>query len=200
LPADDTYEGYPQHENGVGMARAFERAFAGDPSTAFGVRPGFFAAVDGAPPAGYRAVRAGAPCGSAQGDRPVAVLTGAYGAKVLAPLVTSLGRPDVRIVEVPNRFFGGNIGVAGLLTGTDLTTVLAEQPADHRYLLPDACLSEGRFLDDLTVDDLPRPVEVVRSDGRSLRAALDADVASTSGITGMTDPAVAAPVVLRTGP
>jgi hypothetical protein len=42
-----------------------------------------------------------------------------------------------------------------------------------RYLLPDACLNEGRFLDGLTLADLPRPVEVVPTDGGSLRLALD---------------------------
>jgi hypothetical protein len=35
------------------------------------------------------------------------------------------------------------------------------------------CLSDdGRFLDGTTVDDLPRPVEVVATDGQALRAAL----------------------------
>jgi hypothetical protein len=63
--------------------------------------------------------------------------------------------------------------VSGLLTGTDLIAVLAGQPEGHRYLLPDACLSEGRFLDDLTVGDLPRPVEIVATDGLSLRRALE---------------------------
>jgi hypothetical protein len=63
--------------------------------------------------------------------------------------------------------------VSGLLTGTDLTRVLADEPTGHRYLLPDACLSQGRFLDDLTVDDLPHQVEVVATDGLSLRRALD---------------------------
>ncbi len=182
FPAAATYEGYPQHENGVGMARAFEAAFAGDRSSAFGVRPGFFAAVDGAPAAGYRAPRVH-PSGDPSNpppdeERPVAVLTGAYGAEVLRPLVESLGRPGLRVVPVENRFFGGNIGVAGLLTGSDLATALADQPAGHRYLLPDACLSEGRFLDDLTVEDLPQPVEVLASDGATLRAALDHAAAS----------------------
>ena len=50
--------------------------------------------------------------------------------------------------------------------------MLAAEPAGHRYLLPDVCLSDdGRFLDGGTVDDLPRPVEVVATDGRALRAA-----------------------------
>ncbi len=101
------------------------------------------------------------------------VLTGTYGAAVLEPLVASLGRPDLRVLPVPNRYFGGNIGVSGLLTGTDLCDVLGSQPEAGRYLLPDVCLSEGRFLDDLTLEDLPRPVEVVATDGLSLRRALD---------------------------
>jgi hypothetical protein len=75
--------------------------------------------------------------------------------------------------EISNDFFGGNIGVAGLLTGQDLARALADAPRGVRYLLPDACLNEGRFLDGLTLADLPRPVEVVPSDGHSLRTALD---------------------------
>jgi len=187
FPAAATYEGFPQHENGLGMARAFEAAFGGDEHAALGVRPGFFAAVDGAPAAGYRAPRqvtgtspsAVAPAvdhpveGGADGSPPIAILTGEYGALVLAPLVASLGRDDIRLVPVVNHFFGGNIGVSGLLTGTDLTAVLAGQPEGHRYLLPDSCLSEGRFLDDLTIADLPRAVEVVATDGLSLRRALE---------------------------
>jgi putative radical SAM enzyme (TIGR03279 family) len=188
FPAAETYEGYPQHENGIGMARAFEAAFEGDEASAFGVRPGFFAAVDGAPPSGYRARRAGGPTERLAADRPVAVVTGEYGARVLEPLLRGLGRADVRLIPVANRFFGGNIGVAGLLTGSDLADALVEQPVGDRYLIPDACLSEGRFLDDLTVDDLPRPVEVVPSDGASLRRALGGA------------PTYAVPVVLGSAP
>jgi hypothetical protein len=92
---------------------------------------------------------------------------------VLGPLLERAGLADVRVVSVANDFFGGNIGVAGLLTGTDLARVLATEPDDHRYLLPDVCLSEGRFLDGLTLADLPRAVEVVPTDGRSLRAVLE---------------------------
>ena len=197
FPAAVTYEGFPQHENGLGMARAFESAFGGDEHAALGVRPGFFAAVDGAPAAGYRAPRAGtaeAPTTpAADGTRaPVAILTGEYGARVLAPLVESLGREDIRLVPVVNHFFGGNIGVSGLLTGTDLTAVLAGQPEGHRYLLPDSCLSEGRFLDDLTVTDLPRPVEVVPTDGLSLRRALEATAAPSTAV-----PSTAVPTPAR---
>jgi putative radical SAM enzyme (TIGR03279 family) len=200
FPAADTYEGYPQHENGIGMARAFEAAFGGDRSAAFGVRPGFFAAVDGAPAAGYRARRADGPSAPADEEIPMAILTGEYGARVLEPVLEGLGRSHVRLIPVVNRFFGGNIGVAGLLTGSDLADALATQPVGHRYLIPDACLSEGRFLDDLTVDDLPRPVEVVPADGASLRRVLDPSAAVWPESPPGPTPAGAVPVVLGAAP
>ena len=103
---------------------------------------------------------------------PAAVLTGTLGAAVVGPVVAALGRDDVRVVPVENRFFGGNIGVTGLMVGEDLARVLADEPAGHRYLLPDVCLSRGRFLDGATPADLPRPVEVVPTHGQALRDAL----------------------------
>ncbi len=218
FPAAQAYGEFPLHEDGIGMARAFETAFHGD---ALGVRPpqsGFFAWSDGAggpsgeaahgsrptgtpeaaprritaEVAGYRAPRldpAGpgepgdpvAPAGQGvilrPGRRaPVAILTGTFGAAVLAPLLgemQQLAGVPVRIVEVENRFFGGNIGVTGLMVGEDLHRVLAAEPEGQRYLLPDVCLSEGRFLDGLTPQQLPRHVEIVPTDGASLRRALE---------------------------
>jgi hypothetical protein len=168
------------------MARTFEGEFFGRVDVPTGPQSGFFASIDGAPATGYRAprnpagdtglrVRSSGTTLTIRPSRraPVGILTGEYGARVLAPLVASLSRPDVRIVPVVNEFFGGNTAVAGLMVGADLTRVLANEPEGHRYLLPDVCLSEGRFLDGTTVDDLPRPVEVVPTDGLALRRALE---------------------------
>jgi NifB/MoaA-like Fe-S oxidoreductase len=90
---------------------------------------------------------------------------------LLVDLETHAGAP-VRLVVVANRFFGGNIGVTGLLTAADVAGALAAEPPDHRYLLPDVVLSRGQFLDGGRVDDLPHPVEVVGTDGGSLVRAL----------------------------
>jgi putative radical SAM enzyme (TIGR03279 family) len=177
FPSVEAYEGFPMHEDGVGMARTFEQEFTGAVSQATGVATGFFAWVDGAPPEGYRAPRTGGGATAvalrARRGAPVGILTGTYGAAVLGPLVATLGRDDVRVVPVENRFFGGNTGVAGLLNGEDLRRALAAEPAGHRYLLPDVCLSQGRFLDGTTPEELPRPVEVVPTDGIALRRALE---------------------------
>ena len=178
FPDADRYEDFGMHEDGIGMARAFELEFRGDSEDAIGVQPGFFNWVDGAPAEGYRAprldndgllqIRSRKPAP----DAPVGILTGHYGMQVLSPLIDELGRSDVRLIEVSAEFFGGNVGVAGLMVGEDLQRVLSAEPPGHRYLLPDVCLSGGRFLDGLTPDDLPRPVEVIPTDGVALRTAL----------------------------
>jgi len=249
FPPAAHYGEFPMHEDGIGMARAFEAELHGtggpgrddDPD-----RGGFFRNADGelaataAMPLGtsapatlaagtsapatvrtnrapgahergttagcgvvavggaadvsgstdadyepYRAVRATADqlvqIGPSR-HAPVAILTGPYGARVLAPLVEGLGDRAVRILTVENRYFGGNVGVSGLMVGEDLTRVLAEEPEGHRYLLPDVCLTQGRFLDGTAPSDLPRPVEIVPTDGRALRAALGLDDPSGGGL------------------
>ncbi len=227
FPALDAYDGCPQHENGIGMARTFESevraALAGTDVAGTGPRSGFFAWVDGAPADGYRAPRespteqggavpavgettaqrpegsgawsrpnvgettAQRPEGSGAWSRPNVgettaqrpegsgawnvIVTGELGAAVLEPLLDALpGR--VRLLPVKNGFFGGNIGVTGLLTGEDVSAALEGQPEDDRYLLPDVALSRGRFLDGTTAAQLPRIVEIVPTDGGALVHAL----------------------------
>lgn len=181
FPPIEHYEGCEMHEDGVGMARTFESEFLGISSGATGPRRGFFVSVDtdeGMPPnpAAYTGLRTTtrvelrAP--SAAADR-TAVLTGHLGAEVIRPLIDDLGRDDIRVIEVENRFFGGNTGVTGLMTFDDVARTLADEPEGDRFLLPDVCLSDdGRFLDGGRSVDLPRNVEIVPTDGRSLRRAL----------------------------
>lgn len=200
FPAAEVYGDFPMYEDGIGMARAFEREFVSRRSITGGPAAGFFASVDGAPAAGYRAPRtvlseapssagrSGAVAVTLRRPRrsPITVLTGTYGAAVLRPIIdswisandsgdaaTAKSLPPVRVLEVENRFFGGNIGVTGLLVGEDLARVLATEPVDERYLLPDVCLSQGVFLDGMTPNDLPRAVEVIPADGAALRTALE---------------------------
>ena len=171
------------------MARTFEAevraALAGADVAGTGPRSGFFAWVDGAPADGYRAPRAThqqlsdltpenrrKPRQQLGGLEPCNVLvTGEMGAAVLEPLLDELpGR--VRLLPVKNGFFGGNIGVTGLLTGADIAAALDGQPEHDRYLLPDVALSRGRFLDGTTAAELPRVVEIVPTDGGALVRAL----------------------------
>ncbi len=192
FPPADTYGGFALHEDGIGMVRSFELEFSGATDVPIGPRSGFFASIDAAPAEGYRSPRlAGSTepvaddvgsTSSSEGatpvtlrprpNAPVGILTGPYGAAVLRPLVEATNRTDVRVIEVANDFFGGNIGVTGLMVGADVANALAFEPAGHRYLLPDVCLTRGVFLDGVAPQDLPKPVEIVATDGISLRRAL----------------------------
>ncbi len=185
FPEACEYEGFPQHENGIGMARTFygevAGALRGAPVTVdVPHRGGFFQWVDGAPADGYRSPRRSGAVALAvegRGGGEVALLSGEYGARVLEPVLPALaeaaGRP-VRALPVRNRLFGGNIAVTGLLAGADVAAVLDAEPAGAavRYLLPDVTLSRGVFLDGSAPGDLPRPVEVVGTGGEALVAAL----------------------------
>ncbi len=203
FPPAETYEGFAMHEDGIGMARTFAAEFEGRSDHEVLPKSGFFAWVDGAPAEGYRAPRladSGAGCDAGAGgegaaggqpvvlsprrragggatgpdERPVGVVTSEYGARVLGPLLRRHPAGErVRVVTIDNRFFGGNIAVTGLLVGADIARVLAGEPAGHRYLVPDVCLSGGQFLDGTRPEDLPHPVEIVATSGAALRAALD---------------------------
>jgi NifB/MoaA-like Fe-S oxidoreductase len=170
-PGPEHYESLDQAENGVGMVAEFTRGFVERLETDR-LGTGFFQSVDGAPAWGYRAERGSSP--EVAGDGPLTVLTGEYAAPLLRELFDTHGFDDVDVVAVANTFFGGNIKVAGLLTGEDLARALHTIDPAAVCLVPDVCLNEGRFLDGSSLSDLPRAVTTVRTTGRDLRHALEA--------------------------
>jgi putative radical SAM enzyme (TIGR03279 family) len=174
LPGLGDYDTLDQAENGIGLWASFEAAFLRRRRT-LSVRPGFFQSVEGAPALGYRAPH-GAPAhrtaSPARGE--VVVLTGAYAAPLLEDLLARAGVTGCEVLAVDNRFFGGNIGVAGLLCGADVARVLEGHGREATYLLPDACLTNGRFLDGMAIADLDGDVRPVETDGEALRRELEA--------------------------
>ncbi len=164
FPSADVYEGFPMHEDGVGMARTFEREFLGRSTPRPAWRAGFFAWVDGAPAAGYRAAPRRPPprqstLGTSRRGRgaPVGILTGEYGARVLTP---ARRRRWAATTCASSRCATSSSAATppspACWSAPTSPRVLAAEPAGHRYLLPDVCLSEGRFLDGTTLADLPR--------------------------------------------
>lgn len=189
MPAAAEYGDFPMYEDGVGIVASFVEEFAGRRKVVVDATSGFFGSVDGATPGGYRAERVPANPAGDTGLRPVrveltrrsaesrrggviGVLTGEYAAPVITRLVAESGA-DAVVIPVRNEFFGGNTAVAGLMVGADIAREIHAHPEVGEFLLPDVCLSEGRFLDGTTLDDLPANVTVVPTDGASLRRILD---------------------------
>jgi putative radical SAM enzyme (TIGR03279 family) len=89
----------------------------------------------------------------------VAILTGALGARVLAPLVARLARIrglHVELIACENSLFGKSITVSGLLAGRDFQRAIDQHPGFDRYLIPgNAVRAEGEvFLDDMSLEAL----------------------------------------------
>jgi putative radical SAM enzyme (TIGR03279 family) len=169
-PSATKFESLDQAENGIGLVAAFIESFV-EQTHMEKLGSGFFQSVDGAPALGYRAPRGGEST-LLYGDD-VTVITGEYAAPILRQLFDDHDFAEVSILPVKNAYFGGNIKVAGLLTGQDLNAALREVPHSTVLLLPDVCLSEGRFLDGLTLEDLTHQVITIRTTGQDLRSTLD---------------------------
>jgi putative radical SAM enzyme (TIGR03279 family) len=136
VPPAAAYEGFPQLENGVGLARLFLDEWSA-------VRDKL---PEGVPP------------------RRVTVVTGRLGAQLLAPVAEQLNRIrglhlDLAVVE--NDFFGRTVTVAGLLTGTDIRKQLRGKMLGDLVVVPQSALRDGHlFLDDTTLPELQNALRV----------------------------------------
>ncbi len=174
VPDAEEYEGFDQHENGIGMIRSFydelDEAEAGRLAS-FPRMTGNWSTIPSAPAEGYREARPEQRGEGEGADGPVVIVTGDYGARVFAEVLgrleTLTGSP-LRVLPVANEFFGGNVAVAGLMVGGDIqAAIAADQLPARRYLIPNTAAPGGRFLDDVDIETVAAstevPVDVVAS-------------------------------------
>lgn len=150
LPSEETYDGYLQLENGVGMLRLLETEFHEALTREKGDNL----------------------------NRKVSVATGKLAASFIREYAEELKQKfpntEVSVYEIANEFFGERITVAGLITGQDLKRQLSEKELGEKLLLPCHMLRSGEevFLDDMTVSQLSEtldiPIQIVESDGADL--------------------------------
>lgn len=156
LPDADSYDGFQQLENGVGMTRLLmEEATE---------------AVDD-----YLLEHDGKPF---SGKRRISTISGLLAKGVMEEVaaIYKKGAPNVdfQIFPIRNDFFGEKITVTGLLTGNDIINQLKDQNLGDALILPQNVLKadEDIFLDDVTVEELQSalqvPVIIVKSSGVEL--------------------------------
>ena len=156
LPEADTYDGYLQLENGVGMLRLLETE----------VKEALEETVGD------------------DRERRLTIATGRLAAPFLAEHIKTIQKkfPKVQaqVVPIVNHFFGESITVSGLITGQDLIEQLSGKDLGERLLIPCSMLRDGEevFLDDVTVgqveEKLNIKLEVTDPEGASLvRAVCD---------------------------
>ena len=150
LPKEESYDGYLQLENGVGMLTLLQTEF-----------------MDALAEKKGDSVK-----------RKVSIATGKLAAPFICQLMEELTKKytgtEVTVYDITNEFFGERITVAGLITGQDLKKQLKDQDLGDKLLLPCHMLRSGEevFLDDVTVSELSEylqiPIEIVDSDGAVL--------------------------------
>ena len=150
LPEEETYDGYLQLENGVGMLRLLLNEVKTEMSEQTG------------------------------DDRSISVTiaTGKLAAPYVQKCISIIKekfpgiQADVRVIC--NHFFGEQITVSGLLTGRDLKEQLQGTNLNEKLLIPCNMLRSGEdvFLDDVTIEELEKTLEreivVVEESGKDL--------------------------------
>jgi putative radical SAM enzyme (TIGR03279 family) len=133
FPPYEYYGEFHQYENGIGIVPEFRNGL-----------PRAKAILEG------KALRPG---------RAIAV-TGMISAAEIQNAVRYLGLEDrVSVCPVRNVFYGDTVTVTGLLTGQDIAAaalaLMREHPGQYNALMvPGIALFEGKFLDDMKLDDL----------------------------------------------
>ena len=148
LPKEETYDGYLQLENGVGMLRLLSEEVRETLEELSGDLR----------------------------EREVSMATGVlaypYLQELLKQIQGKFPNVTVHLYEIKNQFFGERITVSGLITGGDLIDQLKNWILGTRLLLPCNMLRDGEevFLDDVTVaevkESLQVEVDIVKSSGQ----------------------------------
>jgi len=130
FPPLETYGELPQLENGVGMIPLFEEEAETVLETVQKLSVPAVTVVTGVSPLRY--------------------IT-AFTEKLAAATSVS-----IRVIPVENRFFGKEVTVTGLVTGSDIVSALQGEGDIGLLLLPDVMLKEGEglFLDEMTPADV----------------------------------------------
>ena len=152
FPPADTYENFPQLENGIGMTALFRQR--------------------------YEALKDSVP--AAAPSENLGIVTGINGRAAILPCVEDINRRcggQIDLLTVENSFYGPTVTATGLLTGSCLLQAIPAATYD-RLLLPANMLKfdEDIFLDDVTLPQLEQelrtPVTVADCTPESLINAI----------------------------
>ena len=154
LPPAEFYEDYAQLENGVGMWRLFEQEFLAELDKPHRV----------------------------YGSKKMDVVTGTLAAPLIEAMMAELHRQypmiEVTVHPIQNKFFGGNVSVAGLVTATDILAQCKGKLQSNVLGVPEVMLrsEQDMFLDSVTVDELAQQlgvkIEILPSGGGDEARAL----------------------------
>ena len=168
IPSRRHYGNYPQIEDGVGMVRsftnAFERLLKSVPPASAGGSTRSVSQInvrtheDALVPARSEVLDAQPPAHAGGTDLFGTIMTGEMFAPILRDQIArynAMTGSRLNVLAVPNTYFGGDVAVAGLLSGKDFLMV-AEKAVGDFAIIPRVTIKsdEPIFIDGMTYDDL----------------------------------------------
>ena len=129
IPEADSYEGFPQIENGVGLIASMQEEFD--------------AAIKLVKPKKY--------------DRHVMIATGEITEEFISKLADRIEAAakgiKIDVYSIKNEFFGGEVNVSGLVVGRDIINQLKDKPKAEILCIPHSMLRDEDeiFLDDTSI-------------------------------------------------
>ena len=138
IPPAEFYEDFDQLENGVGMMRLYEEEFLEELEKPHRI----------------------------YGSKKLDVVTGTMAAPLIQKMMDELHRQypmiEIAVHPIKNNFFGGNVGVAGLVTATDIIDQCKGKLTSGTLGIPSVMLREEKdvFLDDITIEQLSETLGV----------------------------------------
>lgn len=138
VPDAESYEGFPQIENGVGLIASMQEEF------------------DSA----MRLLK------NKKRSRHVSVATGEIAEGFIKGLAEKIEQlcegVKVDVYPIKNNFFGGGVSVSGLVCGCDIIKQLKDKIKTDTLLIPHSMLrdDDNIFLDDTTVEDVEKALDV----------------------------------------
>lgn len=151
FPEANYYDDYVQIENGIGLARILIDDFA--------------SLKDDLP--------------TAINEKEVFLVTGVSAVTILQPIVDTLNNIKglkVKLIPVVNNYFGGNVSVTGLLTGSDIIHALGREYAGKIIVIPEIVFKEGQqvLLDDISLLDIEKETgAIIRTVDGTAKSLID---------------------------
>ena len=134
LPPAEFYDAFAQLEDGVGMWRLYHDTFLEELENYMGlVLPHSMDVVTG-------------------------TLAGPLIRECADALMQKYPQVKITVHEIKNEYFGGNVSVAGLVTGTDIIKQCSGKLHSDLLAVPEVMIRDekGQFLDDITLEELGR--------------------------------------------
>lgn len=141
LPRYKDYEDFPQIENGVGLVAVLQHEV-------------------------YEYLKEGEGLSRTEKKRSISIATGVSAHRFIKELAKAVEQKfdhvRVNVFEIKNNYFGENVTVTGLLTGTDLFSQLSGRELGEELLLCKSMLRSGEsvLLDDYTIEMLEQKLNI----------------------------------------